>query len=208
MCIRDSHKDSQLHSSLVALWAMLFLVAIVSYFQLSPFVDLNKIQITYGIVFLVTSLGLVLSHFKNLSIDKCLMPVASVALMIFSIALKDYQSLIVIFYVAQIIISSFYFSKKYAFKLALFTCVLFNIQSSMGSMATLPLLLAVLINNATFLLTAHLSTNFLDLYKALEGKVKQQGREIIDLKSLNNIIVNNISPVSYTHLTLPTICSV
>lgn len=173
---------------------MLFFIAIVSYFQLSPFIDTAKINITYSIVFLVMSASIVLHSIKSIRLDKLLLPLVSVGLMLFSIALRDYQSLIVIFYVAQIIVSSVYFSKKYAFKLALLSCVLFNIQSSMSSMATLPLLLAVLINNATFLLTAHLSTNFLDLYKALEGKVRQQSKEIIDLKSLNNIIVNNIKP--------------
>ena len=189
-----SSKKNHLHSAINALWGMLFIVAIVSYFQLSPFIDFNKVNMTYGLVFLVTSLSLFLHGIKNTRWDQFLLPVVSAALMVFSISLKDFQSLIVVFYVAQIIISSVYFSKDYAIKLALFSCILFNIQSSMTPMGTLPLLLAVLINNATFLLTAHLSTNFLYLYKALEGKVKQQNKEIVDLKSLNNIIVNNIKP--------------
>ena len=54
----------------------------------------------------------------------------------------------------------------------------------------------------------NLKIDVLELDVDDEGSVKTAMKKILDEKQRVDVIVNNAGSVSYTHLTLPTICSV
>ena len=101
------------YSILVVLWSLLFCISIISFFQLNPFIDYLRVKASYSLVFISLGSIFVLANMYSERAKPYIMPLAVLGLSLFSFLMSEFQSLLVIFYVALIITSSFIFDKKY-----------------------------------------------------------------------------------------------
>lgn len=183
---------------LAFLSAILGITLIFQSFQ-PGFINFEVLLPTY----LLLGAGFILNAFYLLFLQQCLRIWATTAFLFFFdsffitgliYATGLSQSIFLFLYLVNIILCGFVFQRRGALVLALWTSILFSFLLVLGpDIKGQTLFFAVGLNNIAFFSVAFLSGILSEQLNFMGSELKERGRDLIALKNLNRLIIENMA---------------
>jgi two-component system, NtrC family, sensor histidine kinase PilS len=156
-----------------------------------------------GPIYILLATGFVLNALFLLFIDQCLRVWVTTAFLFFFdsffitgliYATGLSQSIFLFLYLVNIILCGFVFQRKGALVLSLWTSILFSFLLVFGpDIKGQTLFFAVGLNNIAFFSVAFLSGILSEQLNFMGSELKERGRDLIALKNLNRLIIENMA---------------